>query len=185
MEQIKSFCCPRYLWNQQSCITRLIQLDRYLKKHIHRQTAPFMSIMTAEDNDALILRNEPASNILRVKDNAQTNMTYVKSKTNQYNNATVDNITIGGLFQNASKNFMGSVGVGIIPLLNKDESLEDAILNIMVETFIEIECISHGTNLLMSKFDKPQPNTLFTNLAVDKYKFSNKYTLAGAPAVEQ
>ncbi|CAG5006073.1 unnamed protein product [Parnassius apollo] len=108
----------------------------------------------------------------------------LKTNTKKYEEATVDNLTIGRLYTNAQKDFMGSIRVGIIPLLNKDESLEHAILNIMVETNIEIECISHGKNLLMGKYSKAQPNTLFSGLAIDNYKWKNKYTIAGAPAVE-
>lgn len=141
------------------------------------------------DNDGFedelnIIRNESPSNLLNTTTAKLTNLSYVKNKTKGYSEATVDNITIGGLFKNAPKNFMGSVGVGIIPLLNKDASLEEAILNIMVETFIEIECISHGTNLLMGKYGGAQPNTLFAGLAIDKYKWNNKYTIAATPAVE-
>lgn len=136
------------------------------------------------EDDNNIIRNEAPSNILKTSTAQLENLTYVKSKTQKYEEATIDNLTLGGLYRNAQKNFMGSVGVGIVPLLNKDGSLEDAILNIMVETCIEIEAISHGTNLLMGKWKGVQPNTLFTGLAIDKYKWNNKYTVAGAPAVE-
>lgn len=136
------------------------------------------------DNGETIMRNEAPSNLINLQNVGLRNLGYIKSQTKPYESATVDNLTIGGLYQNAQKNFMGSVGVGIIPLLNKDGSLEDSVLNIMVETYIDLECISHGTNLLMGKYDKPQPNTLYTGLAIDKLKWSNKYTAAGAPAVE-
>lgn len=136
------------------------------------------------EDDTNIIRNEGPSNLLNTTSAGIKNIGFVKSKTKPYTEATIDNITIGRLFKNAPKDFMGSVGVGIIPLLNKDGSLEDAILNIMVETCIEIECISHGTNLLMGKYGGIQPNTLFAGLAIDKYKWNNRYTIAGTPAVE-
>lgn len=135
------------------------------------------------DTDEKILRGE--SGACTLQNNKMTKVGYVSNNTKNYNNATVDNITITGLYQNTPEmGFMGSLGVGIIPLLNKDGTLEDAILNIMVETNIEIECISHGTNLLMGKYGGAQPNTLFSGLAIDRIKWNNKYTMAGAPAVE-
>lgn len=136
------------------------------------------------EGDDIVMRNTATPQVFNTQNNTARSVSFTKANTKSYENATVDNIFIGKLFTNASKNFMGSVGVGIIPLLNKDSSLEDAILNIMIETVIDLECVSHGTNLLMSKFDKPQPNTLFSGLAVDKYKWNNKYTITGAPAVE-
>uniref|UniRef100_A0A2A4J3C3 Phospholipase A2-like domain-containing protein n=1 Tax=Heliothis virescens TaxID=7102 RepID=A0A2A4J3C3_HELVI len=136
------------------------------------------------EDDCNIIRNTTRSNILNTTSAKMSDTGYVKSKTKGYGEATIDNITIGGLYKNAQKDFMGSVGVGIVPLLNKDGSLEDAILNIMVETCIELECISHGTNLLMGKHGGIQPNTLFAGLAIDKYKWNNRYTIAGTPAVD-
>ncbi|CAK1591710.1 unnamed protein product [Parnassius mnemosyne] len=142
------------------------------------------------DNDGFenasdyIIRNEPMSIIVNTGNTAVRSVTCVKSNTKIYNEATVDNITIRRLYTNAQQYFMGSIGVGIIQLLNKDGSLEDVILNIIVETTIDIECISHGTNLLMGKYSRVQPNTLFTGLAIDKYNWNNRYTVAGAPVVD-
>lgn len=106
------------------------------------------------------------------------------SLTKPYESATVDNIVIGSnIFTNANMDFMPSIGIGIVPLLNADGSLEKSVLNIMVETFINLECISHGTNLLMAKAGGPQPNTNFMKMSVNK-KWSDKYTIQGAPVME-
>lgn len=104
--------------------------------------------------------------------------------TKEYETATVDNLQIGrDMYSNAPGGFMTSLGVGIVPLLNADGSLEKSILNIMVETFINLECISHGTNLLMADNNRPQPNTNFVKMSIGK-KWKDKYTLQGAPVME-
>lgn len=136
-----------------------------------------------EDSD-MMLRNATYMQSLNTSNSRLKNLEYVKGLTKDYESATIDNMTIGGMGSNAPKNFMGSIGIGIIPLINKDGSLEDSLLNILVETSIDLECISHGTNLLMSKFEKAQPNTNYAGLSVDKYKWKNKYIVTGAPAME-
>lgn len=136
------------------------------------------------EDSVTMLRNATYMQALDVGNGKLKDLPYVKGQTKEYATATVDNITIGGIGSNAPKQFMGSVGIGIIPLINQDGSLEDSVLNILVETSIDLECLSHGTNLLMSKFDKPQPNTNYAGLSVDKYKWTNKYTVTGAPSME-
>lgn len=55
---------------------------------------------------------------------------------------------------------------------------------ILVETSINLECVSRGTNLLMNAFDYPQPNTNYTGLSIDKYRWKDKYTIHGAPSMK-
>lgn len=145
----------------------------------------FHSANIGFENDDMILRNTTYQQVLNTGSGSLKDAKYVKNKTKDYETATIDNNTIGGLMRNAGTNFMGSVGIGIIPLLNVDGTLEDAVLNILVETSINLECLSHGTNLLMSSYGRPQPNTLYSGLSVDKYKWANKYTVAGQPAMEE
>lgn len=137
-----------------------------------------------EDN-LNILRNTQQMKLQNIQNNSIRNLSYSRIATKAYSTATVDNLTMGGLVTNPPKDFMGSLGIGIIPLLNKDGSLEDAILNILVETSIDLECVSHGTNLLMSNHNKPQPNTNYAALGVDKYHWTNRYTVAGTPTMEE
>lgn len=141
------------------------------------------------DNDGFettgsILRNCPPSNFMNVESASVSNQGYVRSTTKPYEKATIDNMTIGTIGSNAPKSFLGSLGVGIIPLLNKDGTLEDALLNLLIETFIDLECVSHGTNLLMSKHTIPQPNTNMASLSVNKHTWSNEYSISGIPLME-
>lgn len=131
-----------------------------------------------------MLRNSPFTGSLNVESARIANTGYRRGTTKPYAEATIDNMPIGGLFSNAPKNFMGSVGLGIIPLINQDGTLEDSLLNILVETSIDLECVSHGTNLLMKQHSRPQPNTNYAGLPVDRLKWTNKYTVTGAPAME-
>lgn len=131
-----------------------------------------------------VIRNADNPHTLNVSTGGLGNTTLKTSLTKKYDTATVDNINIGpNMFTGASQGFMPSIGVGIVPLLNADGSLEKAILNIMVETYINLESISHGTNLLMAGYDKPQPNTNYMKMSIDK-KWAGGYTLAGAPVIE-
>lgn len=134
-----------------------------------------------ENSTMIRMENNPIS----MATSGQTSAISLRtSLTKSYDNATVDNIVIGNnLFTNAKAGFMPSIGVGIIPLLNADGSLEKSVLNIMVETFINLECVSHGTNLLMANAGGAQPNTNFMKMAVDK-KWTDKYTIQGAPVME-
>lgn len=132
-----------------------------------------------------VIRNAHCPHMLNTYSGALSNTDLKAKHTKPYAKATVDNFNIGpDIFTSASQGlFMHSIGVGIIPLLNADASLEKAILNIMVETWINLECISHGTNLLMANENKPQPNTNFVKMSIDK-KWSDAYTIAGAPMIE-
>lgn len=180
----KQFLLPPLIMESTILFNATNSIGPIFEKEYTPVDGTFHAENTGFESDLNIIRNEAPSNLVNVERTNLANIGYVKKKTKDYSNATVDNLTIGGLYSNAPKEFMGSVGVGIIPLLNKDESLEEAILNIMVETKIQLECISHGTNLLMAKYGEPQPNTLYSGLAIDKYKWNNQYTVAGAPAVE-
>lgn len=134
--------------------------------------------------DNKVIRNSNAPLLLDVNSAATQTISLKTKQTKEYEKATIDNVNIGqDLFSNASQGFQHSLGVGIVPLLNADGSLEKAILNIMVETYINLEAISHGTNLLMGTMSAPQPNTNYVKMAIDK-KWTNKYTLAGTPVME-
>lgn len=132
-----------------------------------------------------VMRNATSANVMNVDNRNITNLNYKSGKTSEYDHATIDNTNIGSLRGNPGTNFMGSVGVGIIPLLNPDGNIEDALLNIMVETYIDVECASHGTNLLMSEYNKPQPNTMCTGVALSrKAIWEGQYTVAGHAAMK-
>lgn len=145
----------------------------------------FHSSNVGFENSDKILRKNTYMQVLDVGNQKLKDTVYTKKMTKKYAEATVDNNTIGGLMGTGGSGFMGSVGIGIIPLLNADGTLEDAVLNILVETSINLECISHGTNLLMSDSGAPQPNTNYAGLSVDKYKWANKYTIGGQPSMEE
>lgn len=100
-----------------------------------------------------------------------------------YEDTTVDNIAHCSLMGMPGESFMPSVGVGIIPLLNQDESLENAVFNFLVETNIVIEGSSFGTNVLMSANPYPQPNTFSVGFRALKRKFQNMYGVAGQAIV--
>lgn len=75
---------------------------------------------------------------------------------------------------------MSSVGADIIPLINEDRGLDESLLN------IGRECVYHGTNPLVSKTKKAQPNTNYVGLSVDsRCNWSNRYKVAGTPAMEK
>lgn len=133
--------------------------------------------------NAKVIRTQAQSSQMAISTGQMETIHFKPSITKKYKNATVDNINIGDIFGSAQQGFMPSLGVGIVPLLNADASLEKSILNIMVETFINLECTSHGTNLLMAANNKPQPNTNYMRMAVDK-TWANTYTLAGAAQIE-
>lgn len=180
----KHFHLPPLIMESTMLFNATNSIGPIYQKEYTVQDGLFHSANEGFDNNEMIIRNTPHPTLMQTSNAAKRECSYVKHNTKPYDSATIDNLTMGGLYRNAGKDFIGSVGVGIIPLLNKDGSLEDAILNIMVETCIQLECTSHGTNLLMGKYDKPQPNTLFSSLSVDKIKWNSKYTIAGAPAVE-
>lgn len=137
------------------------------------------------EDGSTVLRNNAYVQKLQIDSGAIGSVGNRKGTTKEYSRATVDNLTLEGMFTHAPKNLMGSIGIGIIPLINQDGTLEDSLLNILVETSINLECISHGTNLLMSKLDnKAQPNTNYVGLSVDGFRWNNKYTVTGAPAME-
>lgn len=136
------------------------------------------------NDNAHVLRNASVPLTMDVNSTSTGGNSMQRTITKKYDKATVDNIGIGSnLFSNATPGFMPSIGVGIVPLLNADGSLEKAILNIMVETYINLECISHGTNLLMANMNQPQPNTNYVKAGIDK-NWAGKYTLAGTPVIE-
>lgn len=133
---------------------------------------------------AAVIRLSPHPQHLNVASGNMVDIGMKTKFTKPYKNATVDNVCIGeNMFSNTTPGFMSSLGVGIVPLLNADGSLEKAILNIMVETYINLECISHGTNLLMAAYGRPQPNTNYMKLAIDK-AWTDTYTVQGAPVME-
>lgn len=181
----KKFLLPPLIMESTILFNATNSIGPIYEKSYSPTDGTFHTSNSGFEDGAVILRNENQPLAMNVSSNAMASIPYVNHKTKEYATATVDNNTIGGLYTNANKSFMGSVGIGIVPLLNKDETLEDAVLNIMVETFIELECVSHGTNLLMTKHDPPQPNNQFASLAIDKYKWNNTYTIAGAAAVAQ
>lgn len=132
----------------------------------------------------ILIRNAPHTQALGVNNSSLKDVTYKNSCTKPYKEATIDNLVTGGLQSNSSHNFMDSIGIGILPLINQDSTLEDSLLNILVETSINLECVSRRKNLLMSAFDYPQPNTNYTGLSIDKYRWKVKYTIHGAPSME-
>jgi len=100
-----------------------------------------------------------------------------------YETATIDNIVYCGMNNNPSEHMLHSLGVGIIPLLNEDETIEKAVFNFMVETEIIIETESHGTNALMNDSHYPQPNTHKVGLLAPKRIFINAFGVNGLPLV--
>lgn len=180
----KNFFLPPLIMESTILYNATNSIGPIFEKSYQPKDGLFHSINTGFENSDKILRNTPYMQVLDIGNGRLSEATYTKGNTKPYEQATVDNMTIGGMMTNAPHDFMGSLGIGIIPLLNQDGTLEDALLNILVETSIDLECISHGTNLLMSKYDSPQPNTNYAGLSVDRYKWNSKYTVTGAPAME-
>lgn len=99
-----------------------------------------------------------------------------------YTTVTIDNIMFNSHDNNSGGGFAHSIGIGIVPLLNLDSNIENAILNFIVETRIIIEGTSHGTNLLMGKsINYPQPNIYDVGLISHKRKFTNAFGICGKP----
>lgn len=180
----KQFHLPPLIMEATTLFNATNSIGPIYEKEYDVKDGTFHAANEGFETDDSILRDMGAPQLISASSGGLRSATYVRHRTKKYEEATIDNLTIGGLFANAQKEFAGSLGVGIVPLLNKDGSLEDAILNIMVETYIQLECTSHGTNLLMGKYNKPQPNTLFAGLSVDRYRWNSKYAMTGAPAVE-
>lgn len=101
-----------------------------------------------------------------------------------YETATIDNILFGGLESNSPAHIGGSIGLGILPLLNNDETIEDAVFNVLVETHITISGTSHGTNVLMKNNTFAQPNTHAIGLLNHRKKWGNAYGIAERPIYE-
>lgn len=101
----------------------------------------------------------------------------------KYENLTIDNLMFSNIDNNCSGSMGSTVGIGVVPLLNNDGKIENSVFNFMVETYIEIEGQSFGTNLLMSPSDFPQPNTYAVGLITGKRKFHNAFGVAGKPIV--
>lgn len=80
-----------------------------------------------------------------------------------YMSATIENNIFGhSMTSNLGSNMCmnGSLGIGILPLMNNDEGLEDSVLNFLLETHIQGEAYCHGTNILMANLKNiTQPNT--------------------------
>jgi len=85
---------------------------------------------------------------------------------------------------NPQSSCLHSLGIGIVPLMNKDESLENSVLNIMVETEIILEGESHGTNVLMHESGYAQPNTYKVGLKSYKRSFLNAFGVDGRPLLD-
>lgn len=100
-----------------------------------------------------------------------------------YQEATIDNITYCSLGGTPGENVAHSIGVGVVPLLHADNSLEKSLCGLLVETFIEIEAMSHGTNILMTNNHYPQPNTYDVSLLATKRTWKGAFGVAGKPVV--
>lgn len=181
----KKFYLPPLIMESTILFNATNSIGPIFEKSYSPTDGTFASNNVGFENSGKIFRNATYKQLLDTGNARLTDIPYAKTASKPYNEATVDNNTIGGLMANTGTNFMGSIGIGIIPLLNADGTLEDAVLNILVETSINIECASHGTNLLMSNYDKPQPNTNRAGLSIDKLKWGNKYTIGGHPSMEQ
>lgn len=100
-----------------------------------------------------------------------------------YHEATVDNITYCSLGGTPGEQVGHSLGMGVVPLLNADNTLEKSVFGLMVETYIEIEAMSHGTNILMVNNNYPQPNTYHVSLLATKRTWKGAFGVAGKPVV--
>jgi hypothetical protein len=100
-----------------------------------------------------------------------------------YEDALIDNIRFAGLDSNPSSHIGHSLGIGIVPLLHKDGKLEEALLDLLIETNIEIEAYSMGTNLLYKKCVGPQPNTYAVGLYSYERDWHDAYGAGGKPIV--
>lgn len=181
----KKFFLPPLIMESTILYNATNSIGPIYEKSYSPQDGTFHSSNAGFENSNKIFRNTTYKCLLDTGNVRLTDIPFVKITSKPYNEVTINNNTIGGLMTNAGTDFMGSVGIGIIPLLNADGTLEDSVLNILVETSISIQCASHGTNLLMSNYDRPQPNTNCAGLSIEKLKWGNKYTVGGHPAMEQ
>lgn len=101
----------------------------------------------------------------------------------KYENLTIDNLIFSKLDSNNPGSIGHSIGIGVVPLLNNDGKIENSVFNFLVETHIEIETESFGTNLLMGESDFPQPNAHAVGLITGKRKFHNAFGVLGKPIV--
>lgn len=100
-----------------------------------------------------------------------------------YEEATIDNITYLSMNGSPGEQMAHSIGIGVVPLLNIDNTLEKSVFGVMIETFIEIEGLSHGTNVLMTHNIYPQPNTYHVGLQAVKRSWKGAFGVGGKPVV--
>lgn len=103
----------------------------------------------------------------------------------KYSETTIDNTSFVNLQGVPQTHVLHSLGIGVIPLINPDHKLEKAVLSIIVETYIELEGISHGTNLLMDYNIYPQPNTYYMALRTQNTHFNNIYGIGTLPIISR
>lgn len=130
--------------------------------HIKNQAWRFMNY------DYLKSRN-PIHNVV-LRDGTQTAVAHEPANAVKYENATVDNYLFSNILNVPELEFAPALGIGIIPLLSSDGNHENSILNIMVETCIEIEAMSHGQNILYTAMRNPQPNPLVMGYRMSDHK---------------
>jgi hypothetical protein len=102
-----------------------------------------------------------------------------------YEETLIDNIRWSSLNDNPGTSILHSLGLGILPLLNEDETIEKSVFNFILETRITITARTHGTNTLMSSSSSAQPNTYKTGLLAQKRVWQNAFGVAGMPIVAE
>lgn len=113
----------------------------------------------------------PIHNII-LRDGMQTSVNHMAAGPIKYEFATVDNYLYSNILNVPALEFTRPIGIGIIPLLSSDGAHENSILNIMVETGIEVEAMSHGQNILYTAMRNPQPNPLVMGYRMSDHKQS-------------
>lgn len=120
--------------------------------------------------DYLKSRN-PIHNVV-LRDGTQTAVNHMAAEPIKYEFATIDNYLYSNMLNVPKIDYTPPIGIGILPLLSSDGNHENSILNIMVETGIEIEALSHGQNILYTAMRNPQPNPLVMGYRMSDHKFS-------------
>lgn len=113
----------------------------------------------------------PIHNVV-LRDGTQTAVEHTAAEPVKYEYATVDNYLYSNIVNVPQLSFTPPVGIGILPLLSSDGNHENSILNIMIETGIEIEAYSHGGNILYTAMRNTQPNPLVMGYRMNDHKYS-------------